>query len=354
MHEKIGGGAMKGLLPRVLALTILATGAAWAQSPPPPQQVSASPQVAPGAPDLVATMRALEDKLRARGRLTWTQSIRFEGGKVIPGSLWNEITNVRADPKACSLRVVETGVGSYPPYSFYLEEVSGADVFTWEDYLRNRLGGHGQVVSIEPSLYTVIVDSWNPVDLKFPTKDAAEQFAALLRESIKQCSAVPVTPKPAVGGGPGLTETLNFIADKLSTQGRVSSSVKLTRDNDPGWIRVAYDVDIFQVSTSPATCTMRMDATGMPITELRLSFRRIGKIEVMKFKDYMARFRPSNVDEAYRTIIEASPTFVLYITIPGGESKALYFSDETLANRVAKAINHAAELCGAGANKEPF
>jgi hypothetical protein len=53
-------------------------------------------------------------------------------------------------------------------------------------------------------------------------------------------------------------------------------------------------------------------------------------------------------------VTDASPTFVLEITSPGVVSKQLYFSEEKLANRAAKAIVHAAELCGAGSSKEPF
>jgi hypothetical protein len=88
--------------------------------------------------------------------------------------------------------------------------------------------------------------------------------------------------------------------------------------------------------------------------ERQLSFRRIGRIEVMKLKDYLlASWFNSQVVQGYRNI-EWPPTFVLEVSAPGGDSKELYFSDETLANRVAKAMVHAAELCGAGSNEEPF
>jgi hypothetical protein len=36
-----------------------------------------------------------------------------------------------------------------------------------------------------------------------------------------------------------------------------------------------------------------------------------------------------------------------------GDALGLHFGDEDMANRVAKAMNHAAELCGGG-NKDPF
>ena len=353
------------IFPGTFALAIFATGTAWAQSPAPPQQPAASPQVTPAAPDLAATMKALEDDLRSRGRITWTETIDFKDGHVQRASLSDEIMNVTAGPKTCSLRVVSqttrvvsqtTTTGSPYSLSVYLEEISGVDVLTSEEVQNrnlHRVVGQNVQESIEPTLYSAVVNSWVPFALDFPTKDAAEQFATLLRESVKQCSAIPVTSKP---GSPSLTETLNFIADKLSTQGHVASSGMLTKDIEGGgysYIPVGRDVDIFQASPNPATCAMQIDAVGMGAAESRLSFRRIGKIEVMKFKDYAALLDASFLSQGFR-ITKAPPTFVLYITAPGGEPKELYFSDETLANREAKAINHAAELCGAGANKEPF
>jgi hypothetical protein len=37
----------------------------------------------------------------------------------------------------------------------------------------------------------------------------------------------------------------------------------------------------------------------------------------------------------------------------GNQANGFYFADEEMANRVAKALVHAVELCGGG-NKDPF
>jgi len=342
---------MKSILARILVLTIAATGTAWCQQAAVlAQPTLASPQAAPAGPDLPATMTAMEEALRSVGRLTWTEILRFPGKPVSSYPNSSQLVSVAADPKACSLRTVNLHEGGgLDNYAVYLEEITGVDV----DTFKNNFKATDPTVSIEPSLYSARVDSWKSHDFPFQTKEAAEQFADLLRESVKQCSAVPVTPRAAEPGSPSLTETISFIADKLTAQGVVSGSVKLTRD-DGSWITLGEgDTNISKVY-SPATCILRVDAIGMGSAELQLSFRRIGKIEVMKLKDHiLASSFYSQIVRTYRNV-EWPPTFVLEITAPGGESKELYFSDESLANRVAKAINHAAELCGAGANKEPF
>ena len=45
--------------------------------------------------------------------------------------------------------------------------------------------------------------------------------------------------------------------------------------------------------------------------------------------------------------------FVLTTRRPNNQEDVFMFLDETLANRVAKALIHAVELCGGG-NKDPF
>jgi hypothetical protein len=43
----------------------------------------------------------------------------------------------------------------------------------------------------------------------------------------------------------------------------------------------------------------------------------------------------------------------LTVNYLGGESVSLEFLDEEIANRIAKAMSHAVELCGGG-SKDPF
>lgn len=343
---------MKIVLRGILAVTIATAGTGWGQQAAAPAQVSLT------GPDLASTMKALEENLRSTGRLTWSQNaFNLQKGVLERKTFWEEVTNVAANPKTCSLRVQWQKSEGSNNFSTFLEEISNVDVLTSDDFLHRY---HHTYVSgqadyqenLQPSLWSVGVSDWGLFDLKFPTKQAAEQAAALLRESIKQCTAIQVPPRLAASAVPNLTETLSFIADKLSSQGRVGLSWTAnptTGGGETGDFTTTDSWDYFNASPTPSHCSMGIEATDVVSTyHNELSFGRIGKIEVLKYKDYAARLL-----NGYQ-IKAASPVFVLAITTPGSESKQLYFSDETLANRVAKAMVHAAELCGAGANREPF
>jgi hypothetical protein len=333
----------------VLLVLIVSCDGSWCQqAAAPAQSTPASPQATIAGPDLAVTMKGIEEKLRSVGHLTFTVTLGGAGQPVSSYQDSIEPLSITADPKACSLRMayrISTGPANY---AVYLEEISAVDVLTLEDSYKITYGSQFQP-TVKPSLYSARVDSFKPFDLVFQSKEAAEQFAALLRESVKQCSAVPVTLRAPATGSPSLTETVSFIADKLTAQGAVSTLGKLAKD-DGSSMPIGSDFNVSNVS-SPTPCVIELNGIGMGTAEPRLAFRRIGKIEVIKLKDYFAR--SWLIGKGYR-IVEVPSVFVLEITSPDGQSKELYFSDETVANRVAKAINHAAELCGAGANKEPF
>jgi hypothetical protein len=284
-------------------------------------------------------------------------------------------TNVVADPKGCSLRVSRQTNGnpasiwsSENPISasYYLEEILDVDVLSSEDYLhRHRhLGGGGlpeYQENVQPQLYSVAVRAWGWSggafdDFKFPTKESAEQFAAFLRESTRQCGAARIRSTP--NGVPSLAETLSFIAEKLSTQGPVSIGMKETLTNGAitsnKFMPRNWQVNYSHVTPSETTCAMSIDFefAGEKYSA-RLSLSRIAKIELLSLQDYLENYQWLPPGVQVQNVTEASLSFVLNITSPDVKSKQLYFSNETLADRVAKAMVHAVELCGGG-KKEPF
>jgi hypothetical protein len=360
----------RSVLLGVLVITLLGAGAAWGQQ-------SATPaQATPTASDLAATMKALEEKLRSTGRVTWTQNYRAlaPGAKVERYTFCEELLSVAADPRACSLKVVrqKNGQGS-SSHTFYFDEIIKVETLPSEDFLHHQhILVEGQPDfqdSVQPALYSVSVQDWSfSGDFKFTTKEAAEQVASLFVESSNQCSAAP--SRPAGSGNPSLSETMGFIAEKLSTQGPVdarwtnaltlSQPVRrgnvITQEEQTVTRANSRSIEYLQVTASPTTCTVSFDSGNgwIPRLHARLSFRHITKIEALALKDYLMSYDKLLHSYSKVQIPEASNIFVLYITSADGESKELYLADEVLANRVAKAMVHAAELCGAGANREPF
>jgi hypothetical protein len=356
----------------VLVITLLGAGAAWAQQSATPAQAASS------VPDLATSMRALEETLRSTGRVSWSQNtyrleLKYDPPRNDPvierKTFWNETTNVAADSKSCLLRVSQQTSEGPQSLSYYFDEIFYVGVLSSEDFLhryRHKGDPSAYQESVQPPLYSDAVSAWGYMgDFKFPTKESADRFAALLIESVKQCNTAPM--RSAATGSPSLAETLNFIADKLTTQGRVDANWADTVPDYTGPpIRSSLSVNYFRLTPNVATCSLSFDSMeGYPPTSgARLSLRRIGKIELLKLKDYLASFdRTVAIKDATKNasqhltklqIVEASPTFVLNITSPAVDAKQLYFSDGTLADRVANAMVHAAELCGAGANREPF
>lgn len=180
---------------------------------------TATSQVTEVAPDLARTMTSLETKLRTTGRVTWAWDSN-QGRRTD----WEELLSISADPANCSLRAAkQTSYGSQS-VSFYLEEVSGVYKYSSKDSVADIRGPlmFASYPNTQPPYYSVAINNWSTTqDFLFPSAKTAEEFAALLREAVKQCSATAVSPRPAPAGRPTLAETLSFIADKLGTQGQV-------------------------------------------------------------------------------------------------------------------------------------
>jgi hypothetical protein len=82
------------------------------------------------------------------------------------------------------------------------------------------------------------------------------------------------------------------------------------------------------------------------------SFRRIENLAVMTQQD---RDDTVHAHQGHPELVESlSPTnYDLVVTGTDGRTWEFAFADQDLANRVAKAMNHAAELCSGG-NQEAF
>ena len=208
--------------------------------------------------------------------------------------------------------------------------------------------------------------------------------------------AVPPPPKPA-DKGPSLAVTMKFIEDKLNDQGRVG--YVMTR-SDMSAITVREFYQISNVVAGAATCTLRtMETTdtsieaapgynytegGQQVTGDDLNrhkvatttifLRKIESIQVEAWQNLVnrqwAEAAHPEISSTYTpavvglTLIASKPVFSFHNSFTVGKRQAvvsddpskedfLTFRDEETANRVAKALTHAVELCGGG-NKEPF
>ncbi len=184
----------------------------------------------------------------------------------------------------------------------------------------------------------------------------------------------------ATTSGPSLAETMQFIQDKVNQQGKIVShetffdSATSERSGD-----MFCDDHSQVVAVDPSCGLFLQNSTTWPPQEetvidtwtSRVDFKDIEKLEVLNAADYTHRFG---------MVVQYDPPFfelVIHLAagktvrqhrrwITGGkhgktmeEDKnigefVLHFRDEETANRVAKAIIHAIELCGGGSKPEPF
>jgi hypothetical protein len=212
---------------------------------------------------------------------------------------------------------------------------------------------------------------------------------------------VPPPPKPA-DDGPSLEVTMKFIQDKLNELGTV------------GWVITKSDLNgvlfrhqslIFDVVADASTCTLHAkkkgtsqievadgvtytqggkavigdDLRGESIETSKSPFKNVDSIKVESLLDFANRM---NAEAGHPEMISTTTSFTpavyslsLYATKKGAfsshvvittgkqpsqnydfASKGIGFAflDEDTANRVAKAMLHAVELCGGGSKPEPF
>jgi hypothetical protein len=210
-----------------------------------------------------------------------------------------------------------------------------------------------------------------------------------------QQSASPQT-KPA-DSGPTLAATMQFIQEKLSEKGRTGWAETLS--NQPGIIRRSF-TQLTDVMADPAACTLyTTEATdktielpkgkvlkpGGPLTadDLQthtvetdtISFKQAEKVTVEKMQnlrnevfadaahpDVTATVTP---EVFYLKLSASNAVFSIHHSITKGTQAPVeddknskfdgyIFGDEESANKVAKAMIHAMELCGGGAKKELF
>ena len=211
---------------------------------------------------------------------------------------------------------------------------------------------------------------------------------------VAQQSAPPHKP---VDRGPSLVATMKFIQDKLNDQGRVGY-VYTRSDLSAITFREYYEIS--GVTGDAANCTLHKVETtttkievaegynynegGQVVTGDDLLRQRVStstvhlrKIENIQVEATQNRLTRNMAEDAHPeitftvtppvyslTLVASKPVFSFQQSFTVGKAQAktsddsdkadtLTFRDEETANRLAKALTHAVELCGGG-DKGPF
>jgi hypothetical protein len=182
-------------------------------------------------------------------------------------------------------------------------------------------------------------------------------FAALPgAATLAQKKAVPPPPRPA-DSSPSLDVTMKYLQERVTLQGKVNFAAYV-HDNSAGndWI-LQRAVEITNIVPHPETCILNyhfrewnngtISVDGDPWIPLHDA----EDVVVLPIEQVWKEV-DSKAGHTTRSYRSDPPVFVLRVRRKVGYNE-LNFTDEEMANRVAKAMVHAIELCGGG-NKDPF
>jgi hypothetical protein len=166
----------------------------------------------------------------------------------------------------------------------------------------------------------------------------------------------PPPPPPMRGDAASLQDTMKFIQDKLPS--KVNLMV-YAHDNVAGTDKsVHLSVDVSNVSANPDRC--RIDFHWLVIVDGKANsdkdtgflLKDAQEIVVMPFEQEQ-QLKTAKAGHPERSVKVDPPAFALIVKRSDAKENDFDFYDETMANRVAKALQHAVDLCGGG-NQEPF
>ncbi len=172
-------------------------------------------------------------------------------------------------------------------------------------------------------------------------------------------------PKPA-DNGPSLEVTMKFIEGKPNSNGSVTCTAPVT-DTATGLesqsVKQNCSTDTASVAADPEACHINFHRKYFYYNggvrrerDYSLDLRHIEDVSVMPVAQFWNRDR--FVVQGISCCAVSPDVFALWARSSGArfarEGSEFFFYSEELANRVAKAVSHAVELCGGGSEQEPF
>src|ERR1035437_4535909 len=174
-----------------------------------------------------------------------------------------------------------------------------------------------------------------------------------------------VAPPPKPDKGPSLAKTMQLIQKELNAFGKSNFTV-ITRDELGGPDLLAqFTTEIRNVVADSASCTVRYHWKSLTNDQVSddedfwLNLHDVLGIKVMTFVQYLKEVEGEDIgdpnDQTNWYTKYNPPMIVLFPQLAGDKTGeyGFIFADEEIANRIAKVLTHAVELCGGG-NKEPF
>jgi hypothetical protein len=186
--------------------------------------------------------------------------------------------------------------------------------------------------------------------------------AALAQQSVppppKPAADQPAAASPDALKGPTLEVTLKFIQDKLNEIGKMNYNVSFYDAGGNFNSGSRMSVEKNNVIADPGKCQIsyhawvEVDGKVQPQANYNFFLRDVRAITVMKAEKWIQDYGAGTRNPGGSVGVTPDTFFLVVKQTKGKEDR--FALDEVMANRIAKAMIHAVELCGAGSQQEPF
>jgi hypothetical protein len=177
-------------------------------------------------------------------------------------------------------------------------------------------------------------------------------FALMAIGAVYAQQAIVPPPRPS-DSGPSIEKTMQFIQENAA-EGKLSYTAFVTDASQQGvdW-KNQFTVEMSNLVADAGACRAayhwRAQENGKLVddADYSLTLKDVKEILVLPQEQNQNQVDNRNGHPDWNSRI-SPPLFVLIAKRPRGVVNVFLFSDEEMANRVAKAITHAVELCGGG------
>jgi hypothetical protein len=210
---------------------------------------------------------------------------------------------------------------------------------------------------------SVVVDKIRATTYKFDTSIEALvtlKQAGATEAELKAIMAQETAPAAApADNGPTLAETMQFIQENLNELGKIAFAEFVHDASSGSTFTGTVTKEISYVFVDQNQCRISYhwkttaDGNTMRDENSVFSLRDVKEIMVKPDEQYQTEMLANNGSPTVIVTSTSPPVMVLQVRRPHGEENLFYFTDANLADRVAKAMLHAVELCGGG-SKDKF
>jgi hypothetical protein len=163
---------------------------------------------------------------------------------------------------------------------------------------------------------------------------------------------IPPLP-PLRGDAATLNDTMKFLNDKLPSKVNYTmSSHNTITGTDSAVVKKSYEVSY--ITTNAYGCSIRYNrqVDGQPLQNGSLPLKQVQDV-VLQPMDQVTQRAVAQAGHPEVNISISPAIFQVVAKIDSTHGLLIMYYDETLADRVSKALQHAVDLCGGG-NKDPF